>query len=151
MRTTILVGVALALVSLPVALAAGPDFYGVEITYNGAFAPSWTASPELNCISGGVPAPEVEVRCNSTTFSATLCKSPSTSADLIGLNANLVSRAICGAGQQADCTATTAGLDLTESCSEEQSALGSGLPFVCHLTPSGAIVRYVVECKAYFG
>lgn len=146
--------IVLALVAfafVPTTLAGGPDFYGVTIEYTSPFSGAWSASPELNCIQGAVPAPEIEVRCNSTTFGASFCKSPAASGDVLGFNANLIVRSICGAGAQADCVASTSGLTLADSCSDEEATLGSGLPLVCHVVPSGAIIHYTAECKAYIG
>lgn len=142
---------AVLLVLVPAAVAGAADFYGVTVTYASPFAATWSASPELVCVQAPVPSPEIEVRCNSTTFGATVCKSPAASADVVGWRATLVVRSICGAGAQADCTASTPALGLAGACSDEEPTLGSGLPFVCHVVPSGAVIRYEAQCKAYFG
>lgn len=150
-RRTIAPFAALLVLVAPAAMAGGADFYGVTVTYASPFSGTWTASPQLVCTQSPVPSPEIEVRCNSTTFGATVCKSPAASGDVVGWRATLIVRSICGAGAQADCTATTPALGLAGACSDEEPTLGSSLPFVCHVVPSGAVIRYEAQCKAYFG
>lgn len=153
--TSLLIACLAASLALPASAGGADAAYEILVKYDSALGMAWSGPAGFSCFLGGVPAPEVEVRC-TPTFAATKCGDPTAKSATLGLLAKLTVRSICTAGTQADCTASTPDLNpaswwtapiISSQCSATKVGT-AGLPFVCHVVPSGIVAAYEASCEA---